>query len=75
MHPRKIHQSFPITATVCRVTDGCSIALGLFLALQWRPEMSGEQAMLLSASAIVAMFILGECFGIDRKSTRLNSSH
>jgi putative colanic acid biosynthesis UDP-glucose lipid carrier transferase len=66
MHPRKIHQSFPITATVCRLTDGCSIALGLFLALQWRPEMSGEQAMLLSTSAIIAMFILGECFGMYR---------
>jgi len=66
MRPLKIRQYFPITATVCRITDGLSIAMGLFLALHWRPELDRQAAMLVAVTAIVAMFIIGECLGMYR---------
>ncbi len=66
MNQRTIHQYFPITATICRITDGVSVALGLFLALYWRPEMGRQEAMLVSVTAIVALFVIGECLGMYR---------
>lgn len=66
MTQRTIHQYFPITATICRLTDGFSVALGLMLAVNWRPEMERQEAMLSGVSAIVAMFIIGECLGMYR---------